>query len=271
MNIRRLAAAGSLALGGLFLALTIFERRRPLRTPTESKLVRLGRNAALGAMAAATANLVERPIVQPLARVVARRRWGLLYRLRLPRVFHTVAAILLLDYTLYLWHIGLHRVPWLWRFHLVHHVDRDLDASTALRFHFGELALSTPWRAAQIAIIGVPPRALRAWQNAVLVSILFHHSNVALPFNVERALGWVLVTPRLHGRHHSIVPEEMDSNWSSGLTLWDRLHGTLRPPAADEVVTIGAPGFPAPGRMTLARCVRLPFEDATAAPRSPSS
>src|SRR5690348_17312163 len=102
MNIRRIAAAGSFAFGGLFLALTPFERRRPLRTAVESKLVRLGRNVALGALDAATANLVERPIVQPLSALVARRRWGLLYRLRLPRALHTLVAILLLDYTLYL-------------------------------------------------------------------------------------------------------------------------------------------------------------------------
>jgi hypothetical protein len=110
----------------------------------------------------------------------------------------------------------------------VHHVDLDLDASTALRFHFGELALSVPWRAAQIIVIGVTTDALTLWQNALLISILFHHSNVKLPIDIERAIGYVFVTPRMHGIHHSMVPDETNSNWSSGFTLWDSIHGMLQ-------------------------------------------
>src|SRR5207245_2098600 len=82
-------------------------------------------------------------------------------------------ALALMDYTLYLWHVLTHRVPWLWRFHLVHHVDRDLDASTALRFHCAELVISIPWRAAQVLVIGVSPLAFTVWQTALLVSTLF--------------------------------------------------------------------------------------------------
>jgi sterol desaturase/sphingolipid hydroxylase (fatty acid hydroxylase superfamily) len=153
-------------------------------------------------------NLLERPIVEPLAARVERQRWGLLYRRRLSPPLHIILAMLLLDYTLYIWHVFTHRVPWLWRFHLVHHVDLDLDASTALRFHFGELALSVPWRAAQIAAIGVTPTALRLWQNGLLVSILFHHSNVQLPIAVERVLGRLIVTPRMYGIHHFTAPPD---------------------------------------------------------------
>src|SRR4029453_11682484 len=134
-------------------------------------------HVVVGGPPAGPVNRVDRPGVEPLATVIERRRCGLLYLCRLPRPLHVILAIALLDYTLYVWHVLAHRVSWLWRFHLVHHVDRDLDASTALRFHAGELALSVPWRAMQIAAIGVPPYALHVWQNIVLVSILFHHSN----------------------------------------------------------------------------------------------
>jgi sterol desaturase/sphingolipid hydroxylase (fatty acid hydroxylase superfamily) len=246
-------------VGSAFLALTALERRRPLRRVREAKWRHVSRNIVFAGAAAATVNLLERPLVEPLANVVERRRYGLLYLYRLPRSLHVILAVVLLDYTLYLWHVLAHRVPWLWRFHLVHHVDRDLDASTALRFHAGELALSIPWRAMQIAAIGVPPDALTIWQNLLLLSILFHHSNIELPIDVERLVARVVVTPRIHGIHHSIVPEETDSNWSSGLTLWDRLHGTLRLDVPQQGITIGVPAYPTQADVTLANSFALPF------------
>ncbi|HJU18282.1 MAG TPA: sterol desaturase family protein [Stellaceae bacterium] len=116
----------------------------------------------------------------------------------------------------------------LWRFPLVHPVDLDLTVPTGLRFHFAEMMLSVPWRAAQIVLIGVRPRFLRMWQSAALVEIMFHHANLRLPFRFERLLCRLIVTPRLHGIHHATVREPTDANGSSGLTLWDWLLGTLK-------------------------------------------
>ncbi len=244
---------------GAFVALTALERRHPLRQEHESKVRRLSRNLVFAGLAAATVNLLERPVVQPLAQAVERHGWGLLHIRRLPYWVHVGLALILLDYTLYVWHVLVHRVPWLWRFHLVHHADLDLDASTALRFHFGELAVSIPWRALQIAAIGVGPGALTLWQNALLVSILFHHSNVQLPLALERPLSRVFVTPRLHGIHHSIVADEMNSNWSSGLTVWDWLHGTLRLDVPQRDIDIGVAAYRSPEDVTLAKSLELPF------------
>jgi sterol desaturase/sphingolipid hydroxylase (fatty acid hydroxylase superfamily) len=244
---------------GAFGALVWFERRRPLRREVEPKRTRDVRNLAVAAAGAATLHVLERPVIEPLARLVERRRWGLLKRARLPARAEAAAAVLLMDYTLYVWHVLVHRVPFLWRFHLVHHADLDLSASTALRFHFGELALSVPWRAAQVLLIGVSPRSLSVWQAALMVSILFHHSNVRLPAALERRLVRVVVTPRMHGIHHSAVPEEMNSNWSSGLTIWDRLHGTLRLDVPQDGVTIGVPGYRSPQEVTLGRVLAMPF------------
>jgi sterol desaturase/sphingolipid hydroxylase (fatty acid hydroxylase superfamily) len=169
-------------------------------------------------------------------------------------------AVLLMDYTLYLWHVLTHRLPLLWRFHVVHHVDLDLDASTALRFHAGELAISTAWRAGQVLLIGVSPLSLFFWQTFLLLSILFHHSNVRLPFATERWLNHLIVTPRMHGIHHSIVQEETNSNWSSGLTIWDRLHGTLRLNVPQAEITIGVPAYREPEEVRLMEILKLPFE-----------
>jgi sterol desaturase/sphingolipid hydroxylase (fatty acid hydroxylase superfamily) len=258
-TFNRFRVFAALIIGASFVILTAFERRRPLRRPQEAKCRRVSRNLVFAGLAATPINLLERPIVQPLARIAERRRWGLLYRRNLPAPLHMMLALVLLDYTLYVWHVLIHRVPFLWRFHLVHHADVDLDASTALRFHFGELALSIPWRAAQIVGIGVPPGALMLWQNALLVSILFHHSNVELPVDVERVIAKVFVTPRMHGIHHSVVPDETNSNWSSGLTLWDWLHGTLRLNVPQRVITVGVPAYRVPADLTLGKSLELPF------------
>lgn len=203
--------------------------------------------------------LAEMPVVRPIAQLGERRGWGLLGRLRAGSRLRTILSLLLLDYTLYVWHVLTHRVPLLWRFHAVHHVDLGLDASTAVRFHFGELALSVPWRAAQVAAIGVSESDLRLWQQLVLVSVLFHHSNLCLPPRVERLLRLVVMTPRLHGIHHADVEAIRDANWSSGLTIWDALHGTLRTDVPQETITIGVKGYEEREQVTLPRVLALPF------------
>jgi sterol desaturase/sphingolipid hydroxylase (fatty acid hydroxylase superfamily) len=205
------------------------------------------------------------PVVAPVAQAIERRQWGLFGRLRPGSLTRTVASVVALDYTLYLWHVLVHRVPLLWRFHAVHHVDRDLDASTALRFHFGELALSVPCRAAQVAAFGVSARDLQFWQRAVLVSILFHHANVRLPARAERVLSVFVITPRLHGIHHSDQQSLRDSNWSSGLTVWDWLHGTLRTDVPQDAITIGVEGYERAEDVTLPRILALPFSDRSSA------
>ena len=246
-------------VAGTFALLLWLEGRRPLRRTVEPKGRRLARNLAVAALSTAAVALTERPAIGPLTVLVASQRWGLLQWAALPAALEVPLALVLMDYTLYVWHVLTHRVPWLWRFHLVHHLDRDLDASTALRFHCVELVISIPWRATQVLVIGVSPLAFTAWQTALLVSTLFHHSNVRLPIALERRLVRVVVTPRMHGIHHSTVRGETDANWSSGLTLWDRLHGTLRLDVPQVEITIGVPAYRAPVDAGLPRILALPF------------
>ena len=246
---------------GTFVALVWLERKRPLRRETEPKLRRDARNLTVAGLGAVSLMLAERPVIQPLTSFVVKQRWGLLQRIRMPLWLEVTIATVLLDYTLYVWHVATHRVPWLWRFHAVHHVDLDLDASTAIRFHFGELTQSVAWRAAQVAVIGVSPLSLSVWSTLLLVSILFHHSNVKLPIETERRLNRFVVTPRMHGIHHAAVPELTDSNWSSGLTVWDRLHGTLRVDVSQDEFEIGVPGYRDPEEVTLPRILAMPFEE----------
>jgi sterol desaturase/sphingolipid hydroxylase (fatty acid hydroxylase superfamily) len=244
---------------GAFAALVWLERRRPLRREVEPKLTRTARNLAVAGIGALALQLTESPVALGLAALVAQHDLGLLKLVRLPVWLETALAIVLLDYTLYVWHVLTHKVHFLWRFHLVHHVDLDLDASTALRFHFGELAISVPWRAAQVIIIGVSPITYLTWQTFVFLSIMFHHSNVELPISLERWLNRLIVTPRMHGIHHSVVPQETNSNWSSGLTIWDWLHGTLRLNVPQDQVTIGVPAYRKPAEVSLLQILALPF------------
>ena len=261
---------GPLALLSWFCLLLWGERRRRLRRPVEDKLTHDARNLAVAGASAAVIQSLEMPVIRPLAKLVERRRWGLTQRLPLPEPARDVLAVVLMDYTLYLWHVLTHRVPFLWRFHQVHHIDRDLDASTAIRFHFGEMAMSVPFRATQILVIGTSPRALEAWQTLLFASILFHHSNVRLPLRFERWIAHLVVTPRLHGIHHSARDEETNSNWSSGLTVWDWLHGTLRTDVPQEVITIGVPGFDQPEQVTLPKMLTLPFREEGETPEGSS-
>ena len=246
-------------LAGTFLALVYLEVRYPLRRSVEPKVRHVARNLALATFTAAAVRLAEMPAVLPIARRVAAGRWGLLGWASLPAWLDVLLAMVLLDYTLYVWHVLTHRVPLLWRLHVVHHVDRDLDASTALRFHFAEVVVSVGWRLGQVLLIGVSPLAFSAWQTATLVSVMFHHANVRLPIAAERRLNRFVVTPRMHGIHHSIVREETDSNWSSGLTVWDRLHGTLRLDVPQANVTIGVPAYGDGHDVTLGKLVAMPF------------
>lgn len=244
---------------GTFGLLVWLERRRPLRRAVEPTHRREARNLAVAAVGAVALRVTERPVTDALTSLVERRRWGLLKLFRLPEWLEIALAVILLDYTLYLWHVLTHRVPGLWRFHVVHHIDLDLDATTALRFHFAELVVSVPWRAAQIIAIGVSPLALSVWQTLLMISILFHHSNVRLPVELERRLNLLAVTPRMHGIHHSNVQAETDSNWSSGFTLWDRMHGTLRLNVPQDSIEIGVPAYRNPREVGLTSMLALPF------------
>ena len=237
----------------------VMEIKRPLRNRTQPKLRRDMRNVGMSMMTAATIAIAEKPFVMQLSKTAESKRRGLLKQWRLPVGLEIFLSVVLMDYTLYIWHYLTHKVPLLWRFHQVHHVDLDLDASTALRFHAVEMLLSVPWRIAQVALLGVSPRALNLWQTLTLMEILFHHSNIRLPINLERWLCRLIVTPRMHGIHHSFVRRETDSNWSTIFSWPDYLHRTVKLNVPQEEVTIGVPAFRDPKELTLGNLLKMAF------------
>ncbi len=134
--------------------------------------------------------------------------------------------LLILDLAIYAWHVANHKLSFLWRFHQVHHLDEFLDATSAVRFHFGEVILSAFARAGFILVMGVPFSSVLIFELLVLISAIFHHSNLRLPVALERPLSWVIVTPSIHWVHHHATREHTDSNYSTILSLWDRLFRT---------------------------------------------
>ena len=241
-----------------FAAVHLLERANPLRRRVEGRAPHVARNLAIAAGAALVARGLERPVVDWIQRIGQRRRWGLVRRLGLPPWAATALSLALLDWTLYLWHVSTHRVPALWRFHRVHHADLDLDASTALRFHPGELLLAVPFRAIQVVALGVAARPLILWETLVLVFILFHHSNLRLPSRLDRLLGIFVITPRVHGIHHSRDRAELHRNFGTLSSLWDRLHGLRVTDVAQESIHIGLPGQP-DDRLGVVESLAVPF------------
>lgn len=243
----------------MFLVVFVAEHLVPLRGRVEAPASHIVRNLTTAGISLAFMTFLQTPLLTPVSAWVTRENIGLLGMVALPDAVEIILAILLLDYTLWIWHFLMHRVPFLWRFHLVHHVDRDLDSTTSIRFHFGELVLSIVYRAAQITLIGASVYSLWLWQTILFVSILFHHSNLRLPVNFERRLVRLIVTPRMHGIHHADRRERTDSNWSSILSIWDVLHGTFRYDVPDEEITIGVPAWQNASDVTIARILVLPF------------
>jgi len=245
------------------VALTVFtwlELRFPLRQPIAPKLQRVVVNLTTGGLAALVGTGLQLALLAPLAFWLAEHQVGLLRLVELPSMLEVPLAVVLLDLTLWHWHFLNHRVPLFWRFHLVHHTDADMDASTALRFHFGELGLSAGYRALQLLVIGASPVAVVLWSTLLSAAVLFHHANLRLPWRIERWLVRLIVTPRMHALHHSVERLDRDSNYSSLLSIWDRLHRTWRPPSAEAGPRIGVPGYLGAEDASFGRLQALPFE-----------
>jgi sterol desaturase/sphingolipid hydroxylase (fatty acid hydroxylase superfamily) len=168
-------------------------------------------------------------------------------------------SVLLLDLVSYGWHRANHRIRVLWRFHQVHHSDESFTVSTGVRFHPGELLLSLPVRLLAVSVIGAPPAAVVAFEVVFAVVNLFEHGNIGLPQRLERGLAALLVTPALHRRHHANRRPELDSNFGTIFTLWDRVLGTF---GASSSALRFANGLPSGiHAFTLRQALLLPLRD----------
>jgi sterol desaturase/sphingolipid hydroxylase (fatty acid hydroxylase superfamily) len=228
-------------LAALYVALFNVETRFPLREAKRPKLKRFLINIGLSGLALATGVYIVAPVALALA--TRSTSFGLLNVLPLPPTVKFILGFLAMDLTFYYWHRANHVFLIFWRFHNVHHIDPDMDVSTSLRFHFGEVLYSTGFRALQVYLLGISVLTYLVYEVAFQCATLFHHSNVRLPIKLERALNKIIVTPRMHGIHHSIVKHETNSNYSVIFRWWDLLHGTLRLNVKQADIVIGVPAY----------------------------
>ena len=230
-------------VGVVFLTMFVLERRFPLRKARRSLWPRVLVNVAITGLAVATAAITVRPAVEHLLALSPAQNFGALALVSLPLAAEFAIAFVLFDWSFYWWHRLNHRVPLLWRFHNVHHVDPDLDVTTAFRFHAVEIGYSSAFRATQVLLIGPAAWMYFMYELVFQVATLFHHSNVKLPVQFERAVNRVFVTPRMHGVHHSRFHHETDSNYSTVFSWWDRLHRSLRLNVPQQTIRIGVPAY----------------------------
>jgi sterol desaturase/sphingolipid hydroxylase (fatty acid hydroxylase superfamily) len=212
---------------GLMFVLTI-ESRLPAAIGRHYRLRHGARNLALGVINVFAATILAAPIIANISRWTEWNRFGLLNLMSLPPAIGVVMAVLLFDGWLYLLHRANHKFGFLWRFHRVHHSDPEMDATTAMRFHTGEVLISAALRLALIPLLGITLWQLLLYESLMAPVILFHHSNVKFPEKVDRWLRALVVTPAIHRVHHSRLRLETDSNYSIIFSFWDRIAGTLR-------------------------------------------
>lgn len=250
---------GAALLAGLFIIFFVAEKVAPLRRRMQRWLGRLATNLAVAGPTFLVLRLLLIPAVVAVAAWGERHDVGVVRWLGLSSIPAAVVSLLFLDYAMYLWHWLNHRVPFLWRFHNVHHTDLDLDVTTAFRFHFGEMLLSVFVRSAQVLFIGASPLVAIIYEMCLEASTEFHHSNLRLPHRLERVLSWFIMTPRAHGIHHSIVDRETNSNFSNLLILWDRLHRTLLLNVPQDKIVIGVPTHRDASELTAWQLLVMPF------------
>jgi len=212
---------------GLILLLTL-ESWLPAASNRRRRRRHAARNLILGFLNALALALVASPLIANVGRWAEENRFGLLNLLSLPPPTATVTAILLFDGWLYLLHRANHKFSFLWRFHRGHHSDPEMDATTALRFHTGEVLISSALRLAVIPLLGIALWQLLLYESLMMPVIMFHHSNVKFPEKADRWLRALIASPAIHRVHHSRARIETDSNYSIIFSFWDRIGGTLR-------------------------------------------
>jgi sterol desaturase/sphingolipid hydroxylase (fatty acid hydroxylase superfamily) len=245
-----------------FLLFAVWESERPRRRLLVDEGRRWRGHAVLLAMGALPVTLIFQRIAPlVIAVTVADSRFGLLSRSSLPFPAQWVLAVLLLDLVKYALHRALHSIPWLWRVHQVHHSDPDLDVSTAGRFHPLETLAMQAAQLGAIAVLAPPPSAVLFTLVLGAFHTVFAHANASLPAWIERPLRTVLVTPDMHGIHHSEETREQSRNFGDVFPWWDHVLRTYAstPAKGQDGLIPGLRGFQGERSVSIMFMLTLPF------------
>lgn len=214
---------------GIFLIMALFEYCLPKRKQPLGRIRRWPTNWGLVVLDAALVRLIFPIGGVGLAMLAETYGWGVFGLLGWGGVVAAILTFVLLDFAVWFQHWASHKVPLFWRIHRMHHADAEVDVSTALRFHPVEILLSFLWKGAVILALGGPAEAVLVFEIVLNGAAIFNHANAALPRWGDRILRLVIVTPDMHRVHHSVLPDETDSNYGFNLSIWDRLFGTYVP------------------------------------------
>jgi sterol desaturase/sphingolipid hydroxylase (fatty acid hydroxylase superfamily) len=226
---------GAIVLAFLLLFL-LLERIIPF-AKTSKKIQRIGTNIALASLNAGLSIFFIVPMLNIASHntFTWRPEW-------LSGVSGLSFDVVVLDLWIYWWHRAVHVIPFLWRFHEVHHLDETLDASSALRFHFGEVLISALVRAPFIIALEIPLTNVLLFETIVACATIFHHSNLRLPAAFERMLSRMIVTPSIHWVHHHARQVDTDSNYAVFFSIWDRLFKSQSRSVRTVELVIGVEG-----------------------------
>lgn len=212
--------------GGVFLVLALWELASPRRRLATSKPRRWTTNWAITILDAMVVRLLFPVAAVGAAWDAADNGWGAFNLLELPSWLEVVVAVLLLDLMIYGQHVASHKIPLFWRIHRVHHSDRDVDVTTAIRFHPIEIAISMVLKIGTVYLIGASALAVILFEILLNGCAMFNHANIKIPRGLDRILRMLIVTPDMHRIHHSVRRRETDANYGFNLSWWDRLFRT---------------------------------------------
>ena len=246
---------------GVLVVMAAWEHLAPRRRQEVPRLVRWPNNLGIVVVDTLLVRLIFPTAAVGLALVAEAQGWGLFNALAAPWWVAVIGSVIVLDLAIYLQHVLFHAVPALWRLHRVHHADLEFDVTTGLRFHPVEILLSMGIKLAVVVALGPPAVAVLIFEVLLNATAMFNHGNVRLPAHVDRVVRWVVVTPDMHRVHHSVRPDETNSNFGFNLPWWDRLLGTYRAQPADghEGMTIGIEQFRQPRELWLDRMLIQPL------------
>ncbi|NOX26092.1 MAG: sterol desaturase family protein [Deltaproteobacteria bacterium] len=247
----------------MLLAVAIWEMVAAKRQLTVPKAGRWFNNLGLIALDNILVKILFPGAAIGVAAAAAKNGWGLCNYFSLPQWAAILLSVLLLDLIIYLQHLMFHAVPLLWRLHMVHHADLDIDVTTGLRFHPIEIIISMLIKMAAISFLGPPVAAVLIFEITLNATAMFNHGNIRLPVALDRLLRLLVVTPDMHRVHHSVIIRETDSNFGFNFPWWDRLFGTYRaqPVRGHQKMAIGLSQFRRKEKLTLPRLLLMPFID----------
>ena len=245
----------------ILLLVAVWEFAAPRRRLTVSKVGRWFNNLGIIFIDSLLVKLLFPVAAMGVAAAAHKNGWGLFHYLQIPDGLSVLMSVLVLDLIIYLQHLMFHAVPVLWRLHMVHHADLDIDVTTGLRFHPIEIIVSMLIKMAAISALGPPVLAVLIFEIALNGTAMFNHGNIRLPEKMDRYLRLLVVTPDMHRVHHSVTIRETNSNFGFNFPWWDRLFGTYRaqPVAGHTGMTIGLSQFRKVKQVTLPQLLLLPF------------